>query len=165
MRDPREAPRVEEAAVDPLSADFTVAHLARVLEGRNRQLKNALTDWRAVGLGNAYADEVLRAAGLSPLLLTERMSDAQVAGLHAAIRAELVRWVERVDDVSAGKFPADQRGWRREMVVHGKHGEPCAVCGDTVERISYAERETCYCPTCQTGGKVLADRRRSRFLK
>jgi len=165
VRDPQQVEKVAASAIDPLGPDFTVAHLTEVLQARNRQLKGALTSARVVGLGNAYSDEVLWAAGLSPLKLTSRLSGEEILRLHGAIREQLVFWVDAVDQACPGSFPVDQKRWRSQLKIHRKWREDCPVCGATIERISYAETETNYCPGCQNGGKKLADRRLSRFLK
>src|SRR5262249_29369954 len=126
----------------------------------------ALTDPRLFrGIGNAYSDEILHVARLSPLALTGRLSEAQIAGLFQAARRSLVEWINRLrSEVGAG-FPEKVTAFRDGMAVHGRFGQPCPTCGTAVQRIIYAENETNYCPRCQTDGKVLADRSLSRLLK
>jgi formamidopyrimidine-DNA glycosylase len=136
------------------------------LRRENHTLKRALTDPRLFsGIGNAYSDEVLHRAGLSPLTWTSRLSDAETARLYDAVRATLTEWVERLRSQAGDGFPEKVTAFRPEMAVHGRFGQPCPVCGTAVQRIVYAENETNYCPRCQTGGKVLADRSLSRLLK
>ncbi|MEP7049013.1 MAG: DNA-formamidopyrimidine glycosylase family protein [Pseudomonadota bacterium] len=137
---------------------------ALVLE--NRTLKRALTDPRLFsGIGNAYSDEILHAAQLSPVKLTQSLSEPEIARLHAATEAVLSLWIERLRaEVGAG-FPEKVTAFRPEMAVHGRFQQPCPVCGTKVQRISYAANELNYCPGCQTGGKLLADRGLSRLLK
>jgi formamidopyrimidine-DNA glycosylase len=129
-------------------------------------LKRALTDPRAFsGIGNAYSDEILHRAGLSPVMLTKKMDEAAVRKLYDAIRVVLPEWTQRLRDDAKGDFPEGVTAFRKEMAVHGRFGKPCPVCGTSVQRIRYAENETNYCPRCQTGGKLLADRALSRLLK
>ena len=132
----------------------------------NRTLKRALTDPRLFsGIGNAYSDEILHAAKLSPIKLTQSLSDAEIARLRDATEAVLSAWTDRLRaEVGAG-FPEKVTAFRAEMAVHGRFQQPCPVCGTKVQRISYAANELNYCPTCQTGGKLLADRGLSRLLK
>jgi formamidopyrimidine-DNA glycosylase len=132
----------------------------------NRTLKRALTDPRLFsGIGNAYSDEILHAAQLSPIKLTQSLSDAEITRLHAATEAVLIAWTNRLRaEVGAG-FPEKVTAFRPEMAVHGRFQQPCPVCGTKVQRISYAANELNYCPKCQTGGKLLADRGLSRLLK
>lgn len=139
---------------------------AAALTARNHTVKRALTDPRIFsGIGNAYSDEILHRAKISPLVWTQRMSEAEVAKLHAATREVLTEWVERLIERQGDGFPEKVTAFRPEMAAHGKHGEPCPVCGDPIQRIVFADRETNYCATCQTGGKLLADRALSRLLK
>ena len=136
------------------------------LTAENRTLKRALTDPRILsGIGNAYSDEILHRAQLSPVTLTQRLSAAQIAGLFEATRAVLEEWVARLRAEAAGKFPEKVTAFRPEMAVHGKYGQPCPRCGAKVQRIRYASNETNYCAVCQTGGRVLADRGLSRLLR
>ena len=137
---------------------------ALVLE--NRTLKRALTDPRLFsGIGNAYSDEILHAARLSPVKLTRSLSEPEIATLHAATEAVLSAWIVRLRLEAGSGFPEKVTAFRPEMAVHGRFQKPCPVCGTPVQRISYAENELNYCPKCQTGGKLLADRGLSRLLK
>jgi formamidopyrimidine-DNA glycosylase len=136
------------------------------LTAENHTLKRALTDPRAFsGIGNAYSDEILHRAGLSPVALTQKMSEESVRKLYDAIRVVLPEWTQRLRVEANGEFPEKVTAFRKEMAVHGRFGKPCPVCGTNVQRIRYAENETNYCPRCQTGGKLLADRALSRLLK
>jgi formamidopyrimidine-DNA glycosylase len=154
---------------DPGGLEVLEAPLASFrarLTAENHTLKRALTDPRAFsGIGNAYSDEILHRAGLSPLAMTSRLDEGAIARLHAATRAVLSEWTERLRTASGGEFPEGVTAFRPQMAVHGRFGEPCPVCGTPVQRIRYAENETNYCPRCQTNGKVLADRSLSRLLK
>ena len=154
---------------DPGGLDVLTASLAQFasrLRSENHTLKRALTDPRLFsGVGNAYSDEILHAARLSPLLLTGRIDDDSVARLHAAVREQLQLWTGRLRKQSGGKFPEKVTAFRKEMAVHGRFREPCPVCGTPVQRIRYADNETNYCARCQTGGRLLADRALSRLLK
>jgi formamidopyrimidine-DNA glycosylase len=144
----------------------TTAEFAERLRSENHTLKRALTDPGLFsGIGNAYSDEILHAARLSPVMLTSRASDAELQRLHDAAREQLQLWTERLRRVAAGKFPEKVTAFRAEMAVHGRFRLPCPVCGTPVQRIRYADNETNYCPTCQTGGRLLADRALSRLLK
>jgi len=139
---------------------------ARVLTSRNHTLKRALTDPTLFsGIGNAYSDEILHRARLSPVALTQRLSREQVQHLHESTKAVLEAWITRLRAEAGEKFPENVTAFRPEMAVHGRYGQPCPVCRGTVQRIRYAENETNYCPTCQTGGKLLADRALSLLLK
>ena len=147
--------------LDASAADFTAR-----LRSENHTLKRALTDPRLFsGIGNAYSDEMLFRARLSPVKLTSRLTDDEVARLDAAIRDVLVEWTERLRAQAAGEFPEKVTAFRPEMAVHGKYGQPCVVCGTPVQRIRYADNETNYCARCQTEGRLLADRALSRLLK
>jgi formamidopyrimidine-DNA glycosylase len=146
--------------------ESTLAQFTQRLRSENHTLKRALTDPRLFsGIGNAYSDEILHAARLSPLLLTGRIDDSAVARLYEATRAQLRLWTERVRALAAGDFPEKVTAFRRGMSVHGRFREPCPVCGTPVQRIRYADNETNYCARCQTGGRLLADRALSRLLK
>jgi formamidopyrimidine-DNA glycosylase len=135
------------------------------LTAENHTLKRALTDPRLVdGIGNAYSDEILHAAQLSPILLTQKLTPQEWERLFAAARQTIELWVNRLHDEAAAGFPEKVTAFRKEMAVHGRFGEPCPRCGDKVLRIRYADKETNYCARCQTGGKVLADRSLSRLL-
>ncbi len=149
--------------LEPLEVDLA-AFTAR-LKSENHTLKRALTDPRLFsGIGNAYSDEILHRARLSPLQQTARLVDADIARLHEATRAVLVEWTERLRAEAGDGFPGKVTAFREGMAVHGRFGEPCPVCGAPVQRIRYAENETNYCGRCQTGGRVLADRSLSRLL-
>jgi formamidopyrimidine-DNA glycosylase len=135
------------------------------LTAENHTLKRALTDPRLVdGIGNAYSDEILHAAQLSPILLTQKLTPQDWERLFAAARQTIKLWVNRLHDEAAAGFPEKVTAFRKEMAVHGRFGEPCPRCGDKVLRIRYADKDTNYCARCQTGGKVLADRSLSRLL-
>lgn len=157
------------AALDPGGIDvFTAstAEFARVLTAANHTMKRSLTDPRLFsGIGNAYSDEILHRARLSPVLLTSRITPEEIARLHDAVKSTLTEWVDRLRAEAAGKFPEGVTAFRPEMAVHGKYGEPCPRCGTKIQRIRYASNETNYCTVCQTGGKLLADRGLSRLLR
>jgi formamidopyrimidine-DNA glycosylase len=156
-------------ALDPGGIDVfsaTLNEFAAQLTSANHTLKRALTDPRLFsGIGNAYSDEILHRAELSPILLTHRMSPDQIERLFHATRATLVEWTDRLRAESGLKFPEKVTAFREEMAVHGRYGMPCPRCGTKVQRIRYASNETNYCPACQTGGKLLADRALSRLLR
>ena len=136
------------------------------LRSGNHTLKRALTDPRLLsGIGNAYSDEILHRARLSPVMLTSRLTDEQGERLHRATLDVLAEWTKRLRDQSAGEFPSKVTAFHAEMAVHGRYDLPCPVCGTKVQRIRYADNETNYCPRCQTEGKLLADRSLSRLLK
>lgn len=142
------------------------AEFRAALTAENRTLKRALTDPRWVsGIGNAYSDEILHAAQLSPVMLTQRMKDEEWARLYEATQSTLRLWVDRLREETGEGFPEKVTAFRPEMAVHGKFGEPCPRCGEKIQRIRYADNETDYCARCQTGGKLLADRGLSRLLK
>lgn len=139
---------------------------ASVLTSRNHTLKRALTDPTLFsGIGNAYSDEILHRARLSPVALTQKLNPEQIRRLHEALRAVLNEWIVRLRHEAQGAFPENVTAFRPGMAVHGRFGQPCPVCGAKVQRIRYADNETNYCPTCQTGGKLLADRSLSLLLK
>jgi formamidopyrimidine-DNA glycosylase len=139
---------------------------AQVLLGENHTLKRALTDPHLfAGIGNAYSDEILHRARLSPIAMTKSLSEAEVERLYAATRELLQEWVERLRGQTGSGFPEKVTAFRDEMAVHGRYGKPCPVCAAPVQRIVYAENETNYCARCQTGGRILADRALSRLLK
>jgi formamidopyrimidine-DNA glycosylase len=147
-------------------ADIDAAEFLSALRSGNHTLKRALTDPRLLsGIGNAYSDEILHRARLSPVLLTSRLTDEQGARLHRATLDVLAEWTDRLRTQSRGEFPSKVTAFRDEMAVHGRYGQPCPVCGTKVQRIRYADNETNYCPRCQTEGKLLADRSLSRLLK
>jgi formamidopyrimidine-DNA glycosylase len=136
------------------------------LRSQNHTLKRALADPRLFsGIGNAYSDEILHRAQLSPLALTQKLSDDDANRLFVATREMLQEWIDRLRAEAGGEFPEGVTAFRSEMAVHGRYGKPCPVCGSPVQRIRYADNETNYCPLCQTGGKILADRSLSRLLK
>jgi len=144
----------------------TTAEFGAALTRENHTLKRSLTDPHLFsGIGNAYSDEMLHAARLSPVTLSQKLSAAEIARLHAAVREVLRGWTERLRRETGESFPAKVTAFHAEMAVHGKFGQPCPVCGTAVQRIRYAENEVNYCPRCQTGGKLLADRSLSRLLK
>ncbi len=144
----------------------SLAEFAARLRSENHTLKRALTDPHMFsGIGNAYSDEILHAARLSPLGLTGRMDDAAVARLYEATRDQLRSWTERLRRQAAGGFPEDVTAFRAGMAVHGRFRLPCPVCATPVQRIRYAQNETNYCARCQTAGRLLADRALSRLLK
>ena len=154
----------DPGGVEPLEIDYTAFRNALV--ERNHTVKRALTDPRIFsGIGNAYSDEILHRAKLSPLIWTQRLVEEQVRRLHEATRQVLSEWVMRLLEQQGDDFPEKVTAFRPEMSAHGKYGEPCPVCGDPIQRIVFADRETNYCATCQTGGKLLADRALSRLLK
>ena len=157
------------AAMDPGGLevlDSDIQAFSSRLKSENHTLKRALTDPRLfAGIGNAYSDEILHRAQLSPIALTQSLDDAEAARLFSAARAVLVEWTDRLRNQAGGAFPEKVTAFRDEMAVHGKYGKPCPVCGAPVQRIVYAENETNYCARCQTGGKILADRALSRLLK
>jgi len=146
--------------------DATEEQFARAIRAKNHTLKRALTDPRILsGIGNAYSDEILFEAKLSPFTLTQKLSDAEVKQLFAAIKRTLTDWVERLRAEAVKSFPEKVTAFRPDMATHGKYGEPCPRCGSKIQRIRYGSNETNYCPTCQTGGRLLADRALSRLLK
>jgi formamidopyrimidine-DNA glycosylase len=154
--------------IDPGGVEVFETDLAgfrAALGAENRTLKRALTDPRMIsGVGNAYSDEILWAAGLSPVTLTSRLTDGDWERLFAATRETLTAWMERLGKEAEAGFPEGVTAFRPEMAVHGRFGKACPRCGSAVQRIRYADNETNYCATCQTGGKVLADRSLSRLL-
>jgi formamidopyrimidine-DNA glycosylase len=156
-------------AVDPGVIDVLACRLAgfrAALTVENRTLKRALTDPRLVsGIGNAYSDEILHAAQLSPVTLTHRLSDEEWQRLFDATQQTLQLWIDRLVAETSGGFPEKITAFRPEMAVHGRFGQPCPRCGEKIQRIRYADNETDYCPHCQTGGKLLADRGLSRLLR
>jgi len=150
--------------LEPLEADFEQFR-SRLLAG-NHTVKRALTDPDLFsGIGNAYSDEILHRAKMSPVRLTHAMSQGEVETLYAATQTVLLEWIARLREDARGGFPEKVTAFRKDMAVHGRYGQPCPVCGTPVQRIVHAENESNYCPTCQTGGKLLADRALSRLLK
>ena len=146
--------------------DATLEEFTNRLLARNHTLKRALTDPRIFsGIGNAYSDEILFEAKLSPILQTQKMTTGEIKTLYDATRKSLGEWLERLRADSLEKFPEKVTAFRADMATHGRFGKPCPRCGGKIQRIRYASNETNYCPTCQTGGKLLADRALSRLLK
>jgi formamidopyrimidine-DNA glycosylase len=146
--------------------EITQEEFAARLRSENHTVKRLLTDPRLFsGIGNAYSDEILHRARMSPLLLTSRMEDTEIARLYEATRLALAEWTARLREEAAGRFPEKVTAFREGMAVHGRYGKPCPVCGAPVQRIRYADNETNYCARCQTGGRLLADRALSRLLK
>ena len=156
-------------ALDPGGLELegaTLQQFTAALTRENHTLKRTLTDPKVFsGIGNAYSDEILHAARLSPLQLTSRLTDEEVERLYGATRATLMAWIERLRVETGEGFPEKVTAFREGMAVHGRYRKPCPVCGSRVQRIRYAENEVNYCPTCQTGGRLLADRALSRLLK
>ncbi|WP_328752220.1 zf-TFIIB domain-containing protein [Streptomyces sp. NBC_00285] len=163
VRDPLEVPGVARLGPDPLADDFDEARLTALLAKERRQLKGALRDQGLIaGVGNAYSDEILHAARMSPFKLAASLTPEEMHTLYGALRTTLTEAVERSRGVAAGRLKAEKRSGLR---VHGRTGESCPVCGDTIREVSFSDSSLQYCPTCQTGGKPLADRRMSRLLK
>jgi formamidopyrimidine-DNA glycosylase len=154
----------DPGGIDVLSADLD--QFSAALTSANHTLKRALTDPRLFsGIGNAYSDEILYHAQLSPVALTQRLDAEQISRLYNAIRETLTQWTKNLRAEAGGKFPKKVTAFHDEMTVHGRYGEPCPRCGEKVQRIRYASNETNYCARCQTGGKLLADRALSRLLR
>jgi len=150
--------------IEPMQA--SLPEFAAMLRSANHTLKRALTDPRMFsGIGNAYSDEILHRAGLSPVALTQKLTPAAIERLYNATRESLQEWTDRLRQQSRGAFPEKVTAFRDGMAVHGRYGQPCPQCGGKVQRIRYASNETNYCPACQTGGKLLADRALSRLLR
>ncbi|MGW2305894.1 Fpg/Nei family DNA glycosylase [Streptomyces sp. NPDC001809] len=163
VRDPREVPGVARLGPDPLAEDFGPEEFAALLAGERRQIKGALRDQSLIaGIGNAYSDEILHAAKMSPFKPTRNLTPAETASLYTAMRTTLHEAVVRSHGLAAGRLKAEKKSGLR---VHGRTGEPCPVCGDTIREVSFSDSSLQYCPTCQTGGTPLADRRLSRLLK
>jgi formamidopyrimidine-DNA glycosylase len=155
---------IDPGGIDVLTSDLQTFRSALSVE--NRTLKRALTDPRIVsGIGNAYSDEILHAAQLSPITLTHKLTAVEWKRLFTATRSTLQLWIDRLRDETKGGFPEKVTAFRDDMAVHGRYGKPCPRCGGTVQRIRYADNETNYCARCQTGGTLLADRSLSRLLK
>ncbi|WP_408632213.1 zinc finger domain-containing protein [Mycobacterium dioxanotrophicus] len=161
VRDPADVPQIAALGPDALSLDQSA--LAAALAGESGRIKNVITDQKVIaGIGNAYSDEILHVARLSPFATANKLTEAQLADLHDAMISVLTDAVTR----SVGQQAATLKGEKRSgLRVHARTGLPCPVCGDTVREVSFADKSFQYCPTCQTGGKVLADRRMSRLLK
>jgi formamidopyrimidine-DNA glycosylase len=153
----------DRGGIEPLT--MTVHEFSERLRSENHTLKRSLTDPRFFsGIGNAYSDEILHAARLSPLMLTNRISDEELVRLHLAVQQVLQHWIEQTRVETGDGFPEKVTAFRPGMAVHGRYGQPCVVCGSPVQRIRYADNETNYCAHCQTGGRILADRAMSRLL-
>ena len=154
---------IDAGGIDIFSSDLNL--FRSTLTAENHTLKRALTDPRSLsGIGNAYSDEILHAAQLSPITLTQKLKPEEWERLFAATRHTIEYWIEKLREETKGGFPEKVTAFRKGMAVHGRYGEPCPRCGDNVLRIRYADKETNYCARCQTGGKVLADRSLSRLL-
>ena len=154
----------ERGGLEVLESDLT--SFAQRLRSENHTLKRALTDPRLFsGIGNAYSDEILHRARLSPMTLTSRLTEEEIATLHQATRSTLEDWIDRLSREAGEAFPEKVTAFREGMAVHGRFGKPCPNCGSPVQRIRYADNETNYCARCQTGGRLLADRAMSRLLK
>jgi formamidopyrimidine-DNA glycosylase len=163
VTDPAAVPGIASLGPDPLDPAFTPDELGRILGGRSAQIKGLLRDQKVIaGIGNAYSDEVLHAARMSPFRLASSLTADDVTELHAVIVSTLREAVARSAGLEAAGLKAEKKAGLR---VHGRTGQPCPVCGDTVREVSFADSALQYCPTCQTGGKPLADRRLSRLLK
>jgi formamidopyrimidine-DNA glycosylase len=163
VRTQAEAWAMDRGGVEPLTA--SIAEISRALLAENRTLKRALTDPRIVsGIGNAYSDEILFRAQLSPMKRSGDLDEAELVRLIEAMRSVLLEWTERLREEVGQGFPEKVTAFRQEMCVHGKFKQPCRVCGSPVQRIVYAANECNYCATCQTGGRLLADRALSRLL-
>ncbi|MFB7371414.1 Fpg/Nei family DNA glycosylase [Streptomyces sp. NPDC056222] len=163
VHDPQDVPGVARLGPDPLADDFDLAAFTALLAAERRQIKGALRDQSLIaGIGNAYSDEILHVAKMSPFKPTQNLTEEETAALHEAIRTTLSEAVERSHGLAAGKLKAEKKSGLR---VHGRTGEKCPVCGDTIREVSFSDSSLQYCPTCQTGGKPLADRRMSKLLK
>jgi formamidopyrimidine-DNA glycosylase len=155
---------LDPGGIEIFTSDLDSFRATLTLE--NRTLKRALTDPRLLsGIGNAYSDEILHAAQLSPVTLTQKLGAHEWENLFAATRQTLKFWVDRLRSEAETSFPENVTAFRKDMAVHGRYGEPCPRCGEKIQRIRYADNETNYCARCQTGGKVLADRSLSRLLR
>jgi formamidopyrimidine-DNA glycosylase len=153
---------IDRGGIDVFESDLDA--FVRAMCGQNRTLKRALTDPRIIdGIGNAYSDEILHAGRLSPIAMTQKLQSSEWERLFNATRSTLRSWIERLSEPVERSFPEGVTAFREGMSVHGRYGKACPNCGDTIRRIRYADNETNYCPTCQTGGKVLADRALSRL--
>ncbi|MFB8208699.1 Fpg/Nei family DNA glycosylase [Streptomyces sp. NPDC056010] len=163
VHDPAEVPGIARLGPDPLGPEFDRDAFAALLDGERRQIKGALRDQSLIaGIGNAYSDEILHVAKMSPFKLTANLTDDEITRLHEAMRTTLEDAVARSGGVEAGRLKAEKKS---AMRVHGRTGQACPVCGDTIREVSFSDSSLQYCPTCQTGGKPLADRRLSRLLK
>ncbi|HET9170992.1 MAG TPA: DNA-formamidopyrimidine glycosylase family protein [Actinospica sp.] len=163
VRDPAEVPGVARLGIEPLSPEFTAEVLRDLLRDERRQIKGVLRDQGTIaGIGNAYSDEILHAAKMSPFKIAAKLTPAEVDDLHAVAVTTLTEAVERSRGLPLTELKGEKKSGLR---VHGRKGEPCPVCGDTIREVSFSDSALQYCPTCQTGGKPLADRRLSRLLK
>ncbi|MDJ1640643.1 Fpg/Nei family DNA glycosylase [Streptomyces pakalii] len=163
VHDPMDVPRIATLGPDPLADAFDRDTFAALLAGERRQIKGALRDQSLIaGIGNAYSDEILHVAKMSPFKRTADLTEDDITRLYTALRTTLRDAVDRSSGVEAGKLKAEKKTGMR---VHGRTGEACPVCGDTILEVSFSDSSLQYCPTCQTGGKPLADRRLSKFLK
>jgi formamidopyrimidine-DNA glycosylase len=163
VRDPRDVPGIDRLGIDVLDPAFTIEALGALLKDKRTQIKGALTEQSLIaGVGNAYSDEALHAAKMSPFKIAASLTPEETERLHDALVTVVSAAVERSKDLPAGELKAEKKSG---MSVHGRTGQPCPVCGDTVREVSFADKSLQYCPTCQTGGKPLADRRLSRLLK
>ncbi|MGA5198520.1 Fpg/Nei family DNA glycosylase [Streptomyces exfoliatus] len=163
VHDPQEVQGVARLGPDPLAEDFGPEEFAALLAGERRQIKGALRDQSLIaGIGNAYSDEILHAAKMSPFKPVQNLTPEETAALYTAMRTTLHEAVERSHGLAAGRLKAEKKSGLR---VHGRTGEACPVCGDTIREVSFSDSSLQYCPTCQTGGKPLADRRLSKLLK
>lgn len=164
LRGEKEIAAIDPGGLEPLT--MTLEEFSDTLNRQNRTLKRALTDPKVLsGIGNAYSDEILHRARLSPLQLTARLDSVAIVALFDATRAVLTDWTDRLRREVGEGWPVKVTAFRPEMAVHGRYGQPCPVCGSPVQRIVYASNEINYCATCQTDGRLLADRARSRLLK
>jgi formamidopyrimidine-DNA glycosylase len=155
---------MDPGGIDVFASDLESFQAA--LTAENRTLKRALTDPRIVsGIGNAFSDEILHAAQLSPIMLTRKLTPAEWQRLFDGTRSTLQRWIDQLRAEAIAQFPEKVTAFRKDMAVHGRYGQPCPRCGDPIQRIRYADNETNYCARCQTDGKLLADRALSRLLK
>ena len=160
----QELAKLNPGGLEVLAA--TLAQFSAELTAANHTLKRALTDPHMFsGIGNAYSDEILHAARLSPVRLTQRMRPEEIQRLYEAARRSLQEWTQRLREDTGNKFPEKVTAFREGMAAHGRYGQPCPVCGTKIQRIRYASNETNYCPQCQTEGKLLADRALSRLLR
>jgi formamidopyrimidine-DNA glycosylase len=163
VRDPLDVPGIARLGPEPLADEFTLELFSSLLAGNRSQLKGVLRDQSVIaGIGNAYSDEILHVAKMSPFRLAATLSEAEVEVLYDALRETMTAAVERARGLNAGELKAEKK---LNMRVHGRAGQPCPVCGDVVRQVSFATSSLDYCATCQTGGKPLADRRMSRLLK
>jgi formamidopyrimidine-DNA glycosylase len=163
VHDPADVPGITRLGPDPLTDDFTSEVFAGLLRGQRHRIKGLLRDQSVIaGIGNAYSDEILHAARLSPFKVAAELSEEEITALYEALRSTLGEAVERSRGLAAGALKSEKKTGLR---VHGRKGEPCPVCGDTVREVSFSDSSLQYCATCQTGGKPLADRRMSRLLK